>query len=356
VAESSLVSLFDPSRNSFGLLRVLLAAAVIVSHAWPLGGFGPDPGRDFNNLGILAVECFFALSGFLIARSGERLSVGRFVWHRMVRIFPGLWVALLVVAVIAAPIVWRASHPLSEYPFADPSPLAYLLNNVLLQNGQQAIGDTLASNPFPSMWNGPLYTLPFEFLCYLIVAALIAFRALGPRAVAILVGATWLLLQAQEFGLLGVVDTRQARFTLMFFAGALLYLWREQLLHRGRWWIPAVAAVVCVVSYLTWGFLQVGLFALAYLFIWVGAVLPFHRIGTRRDYSYGLYIYGWPVLQLATFWGLNELGLPIYLAVVLLGSLVLAMASWHLIESRALRTKSMSLPGWLSPSAAPRSR
>lgn len=349
----ALVSLFDPSRNSFGFLRILLATAVIVSHAWPLGGFGPDPGREFNNLGILAVECFFALSGFLIARSGERLTVGRFLWHRMVRIFPGLWVALLFVALFAAPAVWRASQPLTQYPLAEPGPLGYILNNVFLQNAQQGIGDTLATNPFPSMWNGPLYTLPYEFLCYLLVAALIAFRALGPRSVAILCAATWIFLQLQEFGALGLVDTRQARFTLMFFAGALIYFWREQLLHRRRWWIPVLAGVVVVLSYLTIGFIQVGLIALAYIFIWTGSVLPLHRIGTRRDYSYGMYIYGWPVLQLATFWGLNKLGLPIYLAIVLLASLVLAMASWHLVESRALRTKSMSLPRWLAPVDSP---
>ncbi len=346
------MSLFDPSRNSFGLLRVLLATAVIVSHAWPLGGFGPDPGREFNNLGIIAVECFFALSGFLIARSGERLEVGRFLWHRMVRIFPGLWVVLLFVALVAAPIVWRSAHPLSEYPTAQPGPFGYLMNNVFLQNGQQGIGDTLATNPFPSMWNGPLYTLPYEFLCYLLIAALIAFRALGPRAVGILGAATWVFLQVQESGALGQVDTRQARLTLMFFAGALIYFWREQLLHRRRWWIPAGAAIVCVATYLTVGFFQVGLLALAYLFIWTGAVLPFHRVGTRRDYSYGMYIYGWPVLQLASFWGLNKLGLPIYLAVVLAVTFVFAAASWHLVESHALRAKAMGLPRWLAPGRA----
>lgn len=349
MAESWLVHIFDPSRNSFGLLRIILATAVIVSHTWPLGGFGPDPGKEFNNLGILAVECFFALSGFLIARSAERLDVGRFLWHRMVRIFPALWVVLLFVAVLAAPVVWRTAHPLREYPLAEPGPFSYLLNNVFLQNGQQAIGDTLAANPFPTMWNGPLYTLPYEFLCYLLVGALIAFRALGPRATMILAAATWALLQMQEFGLLGQVDTRQARFTLMFFAGTLVYFWRDQLLRRGRWWIPALAAAVVSVTYVTVGFFQVGLFALAYLFIWTGAVLPFHRVGARRDYSYGMYIYGWPVLQLATFYGLNKAGLPIYLAGVLLVTYALAAASWHLVESHALRAKSISLPKWLAP-------
>lgn len=344
--------LFDPTRNSFGFFRLLLATAVIVSHAWPLGGFGPDPGKDFNNLGILAVECFFALSGFLITRSGERLDTGRFLWHRIVRIFPGLWVALLFVAVIAAPLVWRVDHRLTEYPFAQPGPIGYLLNNALLQNGQQAIGDTLSKNPFPSMWNGPLYTLPFEFLCYLIVAGLIAFRILTPAMVAMITGATWVWLQMLDAGWMGVADTRQARFTLMFFVGALIYLHRDMLLRRDRWWLPAVSATVAVTTYITWGFLQLGLIALAYLLIWLGCVVPLHAIGTRRDYSYGMYIYGWPVLQLATFWGAPRLGLPAYVGLVLAGTLILAILSWHLVESRSLRLKGARAPRLISSDRA----
>jgi len=324
---------------------MLLATTVIISHAWPLGGFGADPGRAFNNLGILAVECFFALSGFLIARSGTRLGVGRFLWHRIVRIFPGLIVVLLFVAVIAAPLVWRSSgHRLSQYPFAEPSPLAYLLNNVLLQNGQQNIGDTLSTNPFPSMWNGPLYTLPFEFLCYLMVAALIAFGILGARSIALVTLAAWISLQVQESGLIGVVDTRQARFTLAFFVGALIYFHRDTILRRDRWWIPAVAVIVCVGTYLTVGFFQLGIIALAYLVIWAGCTLPFHRVGARRDYSYGMYIYGWPVAQLASYWGANQFGVAIYLLVVLVGTFALAAASWHLVESHALRWKGAVAP------------
>ncbi len=45
------VTIFDPRRNSIGFMRLVMATAVIVSHAWPLGGFGTDPGRANNNPG-----------------------------------------------------------------------------------------------------------------------------------------------------------------------------------------------------------------------------------------------------------------------------------------------------------------
>jgi peptidoglycan/LPS O-acetylase OafA/YrhL len=350
MAESSPVTIFDPRRNSIGFLRLLFATLVIVAHAWPLGGFGHDLGRPNNNLGFLAVEGFFAISGFLITRSAERLSTGRFLWHRLLRIMPAYWVCLAVIVLLFAPIVWRHSHGLTEYPAAQPSPWGFFLNNLLLANNQQAIGDTLASNPYPTLWDGPIYTLPYEFACYLIIMALAAMRVLNRRVVAVLLVAAWLWQQVVLSSVLGVSDPRQATLTVCFLLGSLIYLWRDRLLERRlSWWLFAACAVVASVSYVTVGFRPVGVLAFCYAAIWLGARLPgpFTRIGVKRDFSYGLYIYGWPVLQLASFFGLNALGLPIYLCAVIAVSVGLAALSWYLVESRALRLKNVAVPSWL---------
>ncbi len=350
------MTIFNARSNSIGFMRIALATAVVVSHAWPLGGFGPDPGRAENNLGILAVEGFFALSGFLITRSGEHLSTGRFLWHRILRIMPAYWVCLVAIAFLFGPIVWRTSHGLSEYPGATPSPFGFVLNNFLLADNQQQIGDTLAGNPFPTMWDGPLYTLPYEFACYLIICALAAMRVLNRRVVTILFIAAWLWQQVVLSGVLGPSDHRQATLTVCFLLGSVIYLWRDVLLHRTvSWWLFGACVIIATSTYLTVGFRTVGVLAFAYLAIWAGARLPFTRVGVKRDFSYGMYIYGWPVLQLATFFGLTALGLPAYLAIVLLVTVGLAAASWYLIESRALGLKNISVPAWLSGSrsAAP---
>ena len=339
------MTIFDPRSNSFGFLRLVLAVTVIVSHTWPLGGFGTDPGRPENNVGILAVEGFFALSGFLIAASGTRTTVGRFLWHRLLRIFPAYWIALLAVAGIFAPIVWHASHGLRDYPFASPSPIGYLVNNLLLGNLQVGIGDTLAANPYPTLWNGPLYTLSYEFSCYLLIALLMAGRLLGARLVGAMVAACWAWLQLIESGTLGAFDDRQAKFTLCFLVGALVYLLRDRLLTRSPW-IPLLALVVSAVSYATVGFMQVGVPALAYLVIWAGTVLPLRGVGRRADISYGLYIYGWPMQQVAAHFGADRLGLIPYFAIVLAATAGLASASWFLVESRALARKNDDPFGW----------
>ncbi|MCM3780061.1 acyltransferase family protein [Microbacterium hydrocarbonoxydans] len=339
------MSSLDVRSNSFGLLRLTFALLVIVSHTWPLGGFGNDPGRLDNNLGIFAVEGFFALSGFLITMSGSRLSVGRFLWHRVLRIFPGYWVSLVIVALALAPIVWRTMRGLTEYPFASPPPSGFIFSNALLFQNQIIIGDTLTGIPAALIWNGPLYTLPMEFACYLLIAILMAGRVLTARMVAALAAAAWVWVQVAQIGALGVYDDRQAKFTLCFLVGSLIYFLRDRLLAGTRW-LPPVALVVLVGTYLTWGFHQLGLVAWAFLVLWVAYHLPFKHVGRTRDFSYGIYIYGWPVQQMAAYFGATQLGILPYMLICISGTLILAVGSWYLIESPALRWKDRDPLGW----------
>ncbi|WP_050721153.1 acyltransferase family protein [Microbacterium sp. GCS4] len=335
----------DVRSNSFGLLRLTFALLVVISHSWPLGGFGRDPGRLDNNLGIFAVEGFFALSGFLITMSGSRLGAGRFLWHRFLRIFPAYWTSLAVVAIVLAPIVWRTMRGLTEYPFASPPPTGFIFLNALLFQNQIGIGDTLTGTPIAHMWNGPLYTLPMEFACYLLIAILMVGRVLTARMIAVLLAAAWVWVQLAQIGALGVYDDRQAKFTLCFLVGSLVYFLRDRILLGTRW-LPPVALVVLVGSYFTWGFHQLGLIAWAFLVLWVAYHLPFKRVGRMRDFSYGIYIYGWPVQQMAAYFGANQLGIVPYMLVCIAATLILATCSWYLVESPALRWKDRDPLSW----------
>lgn len=333
------------SKNGIGFLRLLLAFAVLVSHTWPLGGFGADPGRDFNNLGILAVECFFAISGYLITKSALTIDSARFMWHRIIRIFPAYWLSLLVVVAVFAPVVWRTSQGLISYfSSANPPAFGFIFNNFFLVQGQTSIGRTLSENPFPSMWNGPLYTLYWEFLCYIVIAILAATRCLNAKIVGSIAGISWIYLQIVNIPVLvGEVDDRPAKFILMFAVGSLVYFLRAYLLELSKWWIPTSAFIVSALTYISFGFEQLGILALGLFVLWVGLNVRFLPNFGGNDYSYGVYLFGWPVQQAATFFDVTALGIFPYFAICAAATLVLAILSWHLLEKRILKLKSTDL-------------
>ncbi|MBO0932639.1 acyltransferase family protein [Fibrella aquatilis] len=92
-----------------GLLRVLLAAAVVFVHAGPLRGFHTLGGN-------LAVQAFYMISGFYMALilnekyvPSASLSMGQtyrlFLTNRLLRLFPIYYATLLIIGVVAI-VMW----------------------------------------------------------------------------------------------------------------------------------------------------------------------------------------------------------------------------------------------------------
>jgi peptidoglycan/LPS O-acetylase OafA/YrhL len=110
----SLAQRFDPRSNSLSVLRLGLAALVAIVHASAVG-WDRQPGIGKTSFGELAVDGFFVVSGFLVVRSALRLpTLRRYVWHRALRIMPGFWASLVVVAFVAAPLVaWLRGRSLA---------------------------------------------------------------------------------------------------------------------------------------------------------------------------------------------------------------------------------------------------
>lgn len=341
----------DPRRNSLNLIRLVLASLVLVAHAYyiagvpsPDGTFGPHV--DGENLGGWAVFGFFALSGYLITASRWSNRLGTYLVHRVARIFPAFLVCLVVMVVAFAPVSYLSQHgTLAGYLTTGPTtPANFIFSNSLLRISTYEIAGTPAGVPYPSAWNGSLWSLYYEFLCYLIVGGLGTLALFRRSAWAML--AAWVASVGLHAGWSRGVDSImggnvdfQLLFKLLplFLGGALVQLVRHRLpLH----WAGAAASAAVVAS-AVWLLNGVGaqLTApfLAYLLIWVGSVLPSPRLVQRHDISYGVYIYAFPVQQILVLTGIHERGLVLYDVVALACTVPLAAASWLLVERPVMR-------------------
>lgn len=329
--------------NNFNLLRMVAAAAVLFSHCFALtsGSGEAEPLRRTLGMtpGTIAVDVFFVASGFLVTASllGSG-SLAAYLRARALRIFPALWVATLLTVLAAA--LCLAAVPAVEL-LAQRGTRSYLLKNLTLLFGvRTTLPGVLENVPFAGVLNGSLWTLPYELRLYLALAGL---WLLLPRRAAELGLAVPLLAASCMAAHLLLGPERSSdglRFTALFMAGAALQLWRERVRLDAR---GVGAALVLLAASALW---HVRAFHVAYhlLLPWLVVVLAHAPCGPLRaynrvgDYSYGTYIYAFPVQQacIAAVPGLTAWGLlPLSLA----ATLALAVLSWHLVEKPALRLK-----------------
>ncbi|PKQ59704.1 acyltransferase [Mycobacterium sp. MHSD3] len=327
---------FDPRSNALNAWRLILATSVILWHTWPLTGY-EIPARPITQLlSQVGVDGFFAVSGFLITSSWMRHpQLGAYFKARALRIFPGLWVCLLVTAFVIAPVSVWIKHSAMPGPM---SALAYVLNGALLNPFYPGISGTPQDVPWPGVWNGSLWTLTFEMGCYIFVAAL---------GVAGLLKYRWMIPAAFGLTLLGTavfgypafamqtIPQMLARFAVMFAAGALIYQYQDRI--PAKWWLVSVCVGIVLVSGLLPNYRVVAAVPLAYLVIASGAMLK--RPNLRNDLSYGVYIYAFPIQQLLVIMGLGGIGVFPFFVLATLVTLPLAAASWFVVEKPALALK-----------------
>nr|WP_314843640.1 acyltransferase [uncultured Microbacterium sp.] len=334
---------FPYRANSLNLFRLVLAFLVLVAHGYYIVGRTDSPGFNGENLGGWAVIGFFVISGFLITRSRFRSDAGAFLVHRVARIMPAFIVCLVATAFVFAPLGQLLTQgSLEGFLVTAPTPLEYIWGNFFLHIDHYQIGSSLSNVPYPNAWNGSLWTLYFEFLCYLVVW-LLGGLAIYRRSL-LFVGGLWvaavLVRAATAAGITGGLDEDFGLFTRLlpyFLGGSLVYL----IVHRwgiAPWFgiacIPA-AAVLMVFVPIVGGPIAAPI--LGYALLYLSTVIPQPSWVARNDVSYGFYIYAWPVQQLVVILGGAAFGMLIYIFITALVTFALGWLSWVLVERRFVR-------------------
>lgn len=282
--------------NNFDALRLLGALAVLVSHQFALMRL-PEPEVGGYTLGTVAVFMFFAISGYLVAGSWQAdPDPVRYLKRRALRMLPG-WLVLMA-----------------------------LSTAVMIAMGSRFF----ENNPVPN-FNGSLWTLEWEILCYVVLGV-----------AAVLFPARWIL-PALLVTLVYVRPSLEfppyAEIAAMFCAGSIFKVYPIKRFSI----IPTAIYAGIVVALLMWEwYFYVFLLVIPLASVYVGlASWPYlRRAGRLGDFSYGIYIYAFPVQQLLIMWigWKGQAYLPM-LAISTAVTLALAALSWHFVEAPALRLK-----------------
>jgi peptidoglycan/LPS O-acetylase OafA/YrhL len=322
--------------SGFDYMRTGLATAIICLHSVTTSYgmaaqdalWGSIPGRPLT----LLAPMFFALSGFLVAGSWERCrTLVSFLGLRVLRIFPALSAQVALSALIIGPLV--TTLPLGVY-FRDPLFLRFFWNAV--GHTQYLLPGVFTYNPIRDV-NGQLWTVPYELDCYLILTALALVGVVKRRWLLLLgLAAVQLFLAFHAFfrphG--DAVGMSGPLIGLCFMWGLCFHRFRDRVPFGGGLGLAALLLSVGLMILPDGKYLAP--LPVAYGTVCLGLLdPPRDRLVLSGDYSYGLYVFGYPIQQLIATqpalrdWRLNLLiGLPLAFAV--------AALSWRLVESRAL--------------------
>ncbi len=339
----------------FDFLRLTLAVSIVAWHTDAL--ISGDGTLDHYWLvwfpGYAILTMFFALSGFLIAGSAERLSLGNFLINRALRIIPALTVEVAFSAFCLGPAF--STLPWRDY-ISDALTWHYLTNVVGLINYR--LPQVFLQHPTPFI-NLSLWTVPYEYACYAIMSVLVVLGflrrpmvlAAGAAAIVALgLAATSFDIPAHGSDLLGkVVDHvfvgDRSRLFVGFLLGVLLFVMRDKVPYSHG--LACVSVVIC----LTLAFIgpadrigypvinMIAAPALVYLTGYVGVSnIPALPLYQRGDYSYGIYLYGFPIQQI--IFDLIPLQNPLLQFLLAVPAIsVFAALSWHGVEKPILRMR-----------------
>jgi len=337
----TLAETIEGHENNYTIVRVILSASVIYFHSFLLTNsrnytdYLSLEMRPITDVGRLAVQMFFFLSGLFVAQSFHKhRNLPGFVVRRAARIWPGYFICLVVTVTIIAAL--KDSTSLLRY-LRFQGFYAYVVDNSAF-NLKWTV-DGLLSDHANSGVNGSIHTLPMEAKMYVVLACIGALGMLrGPRrtalaaVVAIALAFTPAALRMLPFHLFDAQYSRTA--AVLFLVGVTVYglaQWIKPALWQGALLIPFAfltsrgAKEVCFFASCVWVILLVGQSE------FIG------RLGRpRQDLSYGIYLYGWPsqqiVLTITSAWLnpyiLTALSLPLAAG--------FAVMSWRFVEKPAM--------------------
>lgn len=324
--------------TNVNLLRFVAAVFVIFSHSFYVAASQEDPFSFFchkqTNFGGVAVAILFFLSGFYVTKSlYKKNDVKEYLSKRCIRIFPQLWIVVILSVLVLGPIFTTLS--LGEY-FTNCGTYLYFLNAILLPTHN--LPGVFENNIYDATVNGPLWTMPVEFVAYCVLAVVLAvskhiFKNEKLQKVFHLVCVCALLV---VFIFLDVFIKNDFLITvvrplIIFFVGVLYCDYAEKIKLN----VPfALAMIVIMVISCKTGMLNYALMiCLPYVVVTLTLGIKQIKINSKiLVISYEMYLFGWPIQQSVTHYFGGEMSPYLNWLIVLPIDIILAFGLYIFIE------------------------
>lgn len=333
--------------NNFKLIRMVAALLVMLSHAYVLSYGLEINGRDPISLfigtrfGNMTLAIFFTLSGFILAsRFGPETRALDWWVSRVLRIFPALLLVLVLSAYVLGPLM--TSLPVAEY-FLMPATHTYVPANASLFFLQRSLPGVFTDNIHPDIVNASLWMLQYMMMCYVllfVLGCLGVFYSKTRITVFLVIFCLIGLLMRSHVSFMPVQPLLSGWLPLLlpFVIGMAIFVWRDDIPMS-----PVVALgflCLCILTRELPLHKFVVLITVIYASVFIayglkGPILQYNKIG---DYSYGTYLFGFPVQQcciavLGPMSPAENMGFAVPVTVLL------AVLSYHFVEAPTLRLK-----------------
>lgn len=335
--------------NNFNLMRLVAAWLILFGHSFTLYNHSPDPLAAYTKLPgatFYALACFFTISGYLVTASWQRQPhFAAYAANRMLRIYPGLMVAVLLTVFVIGPLV--SVLPVADY-MAHTDTWKYL-RTMLVFGMRYELPGVFETLPYANAVNGSLWSLKLEVQCYILLALLGAAGLLKTRflpllALLCLTGNAYLASIADPPRyVLGLKYNNLTSLTLwgfFFWAGGSFQLYRHALRYSYGRLIAVLMLAFAGYTLLPYGYyLHAALlpYLLLGLALHVPAATP--RWLKQNDLSYGIYLYAFPIQQCYMLYVGEGYGIGGFILASTLLTLLAAWFSWRWVEYPALKRK-----------------
>jgi peptidoglycan/LPS O-acetylase OafA/YrhL len=333
-------------QNNFDLARLFFSTVVLFQHFSILTEIPSFKFFQTFTWILQPVESFFVISGFLISLSYTRSqSLSTYFNKRIRRILPA-YVTVVIFCSLAGFLLTTKEYlsyfslDFFKYVFANLTFLNFI---------QPSLPGVFTENPMPGAVNGSLWTIKLEVMFYTLLPILFyLLRRFSLLVLPIVYSLSVLyfysfqsLATTLQKPFLNEIARQLPGYLSYFIGGIAIFLMYEKFKEYKNILLTGAVTFYILSKAYSHIFFFFNPIALAIIIIYLcNEFIYLGNWGKYGDFSYGIYIWHFPVIQTLIQIKLNDLNSLLFLSIVIFVSTVFSILSWHYVEKPFLKKDS----------------